>query len=386
MYKLLVNMFVKDKDNIKDSKVRKQYGTLASIFGLVSNVFLVLLKLIIGAITGSIAIIGDAINNATDSASSFISLIGFKFSNMPADKKHPYGHQRLEQLCAFVVSIIVCVLGGELITSSIDKMIHPDKIPSSIVLTSIILGISILIKVYQSWFYSKVGKTISSSALKATAVDSRNDVIATSSVLVGLVISYFIGFNLDGYLGIVVGIMVMLSGIKLVKETSSPLLGIAPSETLINNLMCEINNNEIILGVHDLNIHSYGPDYTFASVDVEVDSKLSMLEVHEVIDMIERTCKEKYKTRLVVHVDPVVVGDTFTDEMKEKMVSILDMLPFTYSIHDFRVVKYTNRVNVIFDIVIPYDCKMKKKEIVEYIQTELRKIDENYYLILTIDN
>ena len=386
MYNLLVNMFVKDKDNIKDSKVRNKYGLLASIFGLVSNIFLVIIKVIIGLVTGSIAILGDAVNNATDSASSLISLIGFKFSNIPADKKHPYGHQRLEQLSAFVVSIIVCILGGELITSSIDKMIHPDDIPSSIVITSIILGISILIKVYQSWFYNKVGKTISSSTLKATSIDSRNDVMATSAVLVGLLISYYAKFNLDGYLGCVVGIMVMISGIKLVRETSSPLLGIAPSETLINNLMTEISNNELILGVHDLNIHSYGPDYTFASVDVEVDSKLSMLDVHEVIDLIERKCKEKYKTRLVIHVDPIVIGDPFIDEMKEKMITILDMLPFAYSIHDFRIVKYTNYVNVIFDIVIPYDCKMKKKEIVDYIQSELTKIDENYYLILTIDN
>lgn len=386
MYKFLVNKFVKNNEDVKDPVVRKAYGTLASMFGLISNIFLVIIKFIIGLITGSIAIIGDAINNATDSASSLISLLGFKFSNMPADKKHPYGHQRLEQLCAFVVSIIVCVLGGELITGSIEKILEPDEISSSIIITSIILGVSVLIKLYQSWLYNKVGKTISSSALKATSVDSRNDVIATTSVLVGLIISYYIGFNLDGYLGIVVGVMVMISGIKLVKETSSPLLGIAPSETLINNLMLEINNNELILGVHDLNIHSYGPDYTFASVDVEVDSKLSMLEVHEVIDIIERNCKDKYKTRLVIHVDPVVIGDPFTDEMKEKMIGILDGLPFAYSIHDFRIVKYTNRVNVIFDIVIPYDCKMKSKEITDYIQSELSKIDENYYLVLTIDN
>jgi len=386
MYKFLVKKFVQDSSNVNDPNVRKSYGTLASIFGIVSNVILIVIKLIIGLITSSVAIIGDAINNLSDSANSIISLLGFKMSSKPADKDHPYGHGRIEYLATLIISVVICMIGIELVTSSIEKIIEPGAVPKYIVVTAIILLISILIKIYQSWFYYRVGKTINSSTLRATSIDSRNDVIATSAVLIGLVVSYALGFNLDGYLGVIVGLLVVSSGIKLVIESSSPLLGDAPDEEYKNNVINEINNNDMILGVHDLHIHSYGPDKLFGTCHVEVDSNLSILYVHDVIDSIERLCKEKYRLELVIHVDPIVIGDPLTDKIKEEVVNIVEKLPFASSIHDFRVIPFTSNIKIVFDIVIPYDCKMLKKDVKEYIQQELLKINESYTLELTIDN
>jgi len=385
MYNLLVDKFVKNNKNIKDSKVRKSYGTLASIFGIVTNIVLVVMKLVVGIITSSVSIIGDAINNLSDSASSIISLFGFKMSSKPADKDHPYGHGRMEYLAGLIVSVIVCVLGIELISSSINEIINKEKINSSIILTSIILVVSILIKLYQSFFYFKVSKTINSPTLKATSIDSRNDVIATLSVLIGLLISHFTGFNLDGYLGIFVGLLVMISGIKLVIETSSPLIGKAADKEFVNDLIKEIRSNHIVLGVHDLQIHSYGSFQIFGTCHVEVDANLNILMVHNQIDKIERNCNEKFNMQLVIHMDPIIIGDPLVDDIKSKCVAILDDLPIPYSIHDFRIINGPENINIVFDIVVPFDTKMKDEEIEEYIKKELSNINEKYQLILQID-
>lgn len=386
MYKFLVKKFVNDSNNVNNPVVRKSYGTLASVFGIVTNVILIIIKLIIGLVTSSVAIIGDAVNNLSDSANSIISLLGFKMSSKPADKNHPYGHGRIEYLAALIISVVICMIGIELVTSSVDKVINPGKVSKFIVVPSIILGISILIKIYQSLFYYKVSKTINSSTLKATSIDSRNDVIATSALLIGLIVSYITGFNLDGYLGAIVGVLVVSSGIKLVIEASSPLLGDAPDDDYKNSLINAIDSNDMILGVHDLHIHSYGPDNMFGTCHVEVDSNLSILYVHDVVDSIERMCKEKFGLNLVIHVDPVVVGDPLTDKIKKEVVEILERLPYATSMHDFRVIPFTSNIKIVFDVVVPYDCKQSKKDIKEYVQKELSKINEAYSLELTVDN
>ena len=381
MYKLLVNLFVKDNENVKNSKVRKSYGTLASVFGLVTNVLLVVIKLTIGLITSSISIIGDAINNITDSANSIISLFGFKMSSKPADKDHPYGHQRMEYISAFVVSIIVCVLGVELISSSFEKIFNPDDIPNSMNIVIIILAISVFIKIYQSYFYNRVGKKINSTTLKAISIDSRNDVIATSAVLIGLVVSYFTGFNLDGYLGVVVGILVLISGIKLTIENSSPLLGKAADKELTDNIISTINKYDSILGVHDLHIHSYGNDNIFVSCHVEMNSSLSLLEAHDLIDLVERECSKEHNLKLSINIDPVVIGDTLIDEIKKDINDILTILPFAYFMHDFRVIK-GDKNKVVFDLAVPFDCKVKNNEIIKLIEKEVK---DKYLLDITID-
>lgn len=385
MTKLLIKLFVKNNKEVNNPKVRRSYGTLASIVGIVSNTILCILKLIIGFLSGMISITADALNNLTDASSSIVSLIGFKISGKPADKSHPFGHARMEYITGFMVSIVVAVLGIELIFTSIEKIFSPDPVLKNIFWPIVILVIAVFAKIYQALFNFKVGKIIQSTSLKATAVDSRNDVIATTVVIIGLVISYFTNFNLDGYLGAAVGAFILISGVKLIFETAQPLLGQKPEENVVKSFVELITSFDGILGLHDLQIHSYGPNCIFASCHVEVDAAKDILVSHDLVDNIEKACLEKLKINTVLHMDPVVLNDPLLDKIKTEVKTIIDNYDIKLSMHDFRIVTGPTHTNIVFDIVVPFSKNKSDINIVNEISTLINKLNPSYYAVINVD-
>lgn len=385
MTKLLIKLFVKNNKEVNNPKVRRSYGTLASIVGIVSNTILCILKLIIGFLSGMISITADALNNLTDASSSIVSLIGFKISGKPADKSHPFGHARMEYITGFMVSIVVAVLGIELIFTSIEKIFSPDPVLKNIFWPIVILVIAVFAKIYQALFNFKVGKIIQSTSLKATAVDSRNDVIATTVVIIGLVISYFTNFNLDGYLGAAVGAFILISGVKLIFETAQPLLGQKPEENVVKSFVELITSFDGILGLHDLQIHSYGPNCIFASCHVEVDAAKDILVSHDLVDNIEKACLEKLKINTVLHMDPVVLNDPLLDKIKTEVKTIIDNYDIKLSMHDFRIVTGPTHTNIVFDIVVPFSKNKSDITIVNEISTLINKLNPSYYAVINVD-
>lgn len=387
MSSILVKLFIKDYNNISSAKVRAKYGTLASVFGIVSNIVICTLKIFIGVFSGALSILADGINNLSDALNSIVSLLGFKMSQKKPDKEHPYGHQRMEYIAGFIVSVIICVLGVQLIIESVDKIKHNDSELSYFYLNIGILVFAIVVKLYQAFLNYSIGKIIKSQTLIATATDSRNDVISTSLVLVGLVISKLTGYNLDGYFGLAVGALVCFSGIKLVMESSNPLLGEAPSKELVIDIEKRIMAHEVILGIHDLEIHSYGPSIIFATCHAEVDSRGELVELHDKIDQIEHEIREQMNIHLTIHLDPILVGDEKTEELKMFTKELLKKnLDFAWSIHDFRIVSGPTHTNIIFDIVVPYGIKQTDDEISEYIKNLVHTANDSFYAVVDVDH
>lgn len=391
MIKLLTKLFIKDYKNIQDPNVRDKYGKLASIFGIISNLFVCSLKLVAGLLFGFISMVADAINNLTDAGSSIITLIGFKLANKPADKDHPFGHARIEYIAGFIVSMIIVILGIQLVSNSIMEIVNNFNLPhesmdkTKLIVTIVVLSISIICKIYQCHFYKKIGKTINSVALEATATDSRNDVIATSAVLVGLIISNLFNFYIDGYLGVLVGLFILYSGIKLIKETSDPLISEKPNTELVKNLADFIKSHDDILGIHDVQIHAYGPNTYFATLHVEVDSKQDILVIHDLIDNIEKDCFKKFNVLTTLHMDPVVINDPYTNEVKELLLPKLKENKNITNIHDFRIVKGPSHVNIVFDAVINHDTKLSEKEIKEELEQIITSTNNIFVPVITLD-
>lgn len=364
MINLLRRIFIKDYKNISDAKVRTAHGQLASFFGVITNVFLFIVKLVFGLLASSISIIADSINNLSDTGNSFVALIGFKISAKPADKEHPFGHQRLEYLAGLIISIVIVVLGGNMLVQSIQRIIN-NETSTYTYWTFIILGVAILLKVYQSFFNYKVGKLIDSVTLKATALDSLLDVFATSAVLSSALVSSYLQWNIDGYMGIIVSLVVAYSGIKMIKETIDPLIGKAADKDLVNKVMADILSYDGVLGVHDLRAHSYGPTKIYMSIHVEVNSDVDVVTSHELVDKIETDIKEKYQIELVIHMDPIDPDNEETILMLEKVQNALHVISKDLSLHDFRLVKEKKIKKAIFEIVIPFDFKMSKEAILK---------------------
>lgn len=384
MRKYLFRTFIKDYENVKDPKVRENYGKLAGMVGIVTNLFLCVSKLAAGFLFHSIAIIADGVNNLSDTSSSIITLIGFKLSAKPEDEEHPYGHARFEYLTGLLVSILIIVLGIKLLTTSFEKVLHPDPIEFSAV-TVVILVVAIGVKVWQALFNIKIGKLIQSATLKATGMDSRNDVIATSAILLSVLIGKFTGLQLDGYMGCLVALFIMWSGFQLIKETSSPLLGKAPEPELVKEIEARITSQHGVLGIHDLVVHDYGPGRIFASVHVEVDANGDLIESHDMIDNIERSISSDLKIHLVVHMDPLKTQDPLTIRLKDKISEILTSLDGVVGFHDLRVVAGYTHSSVVFDIVISPECKLTETEIKNYVEDELQLMDKTYYAVITFD-
>ena len=386
MTKLLLKLFVKNHANAEDSAVRAKIGKLSGFVGILANVILCAGKLFIGTISGSVSITADAMNNLTDAASAIVTLIGFKLAEQPADEDHPYGHARYEYLSGLAVAALVLVIGFELGKTSLQKILHPESVAFSIPLVIVLVG-SVLVKLWLSLFNTTLGKYIGSSTLLATAADSRNDVVATLAVLAAALVEKFTGYRVDGYMGMAVAIFILYSAVGLAKETISPLLGESASPELAG-LIAELMNSEPrVLGFHDLMVHDYGPGQRFGSLHVEMDQREDPLACHELIDDLERLCLEKYNIHLVIHYDPVVVGDPEQDSLRATIYDALQGIDTRLNLHDFRLVRGAHHTNLIFDVALPWDLTGQEKMIGKTIDAALtdRGDDMKYYTVITFD-
>lgn len=384
MVNLLARIFIKDYQDIEKEKVRTAYGVMCGIFGIVSNVILVIIKVFIGILSMSISIIADAINNLSDFFSSLLTLIGFKVASKPADKEHPFGHQRMEYVISLIISLIIIFVGIELLSTSIQGIITPNEIKVDLI-TYIILGISIFIKLIQGLFYYSAGKKISSVSLKASFKDSLFDCISTSIVLIGSLISKLINYNLDGILGSLVSVFIIISSLGLVKESISPLIGERPNKELIKNIKAEVLSNPQVLGIHDMIFHEYGVSKIFLSMHVELDANMGFLSAHELIDELELQIHNKYHVEIVMHMDPIEKDNEELNKQEEILTNVLSSIDKEIKFHDFRMVNGANKINYIFDIVIPFNYKYTEKEIKNIIKTKLQEINPKIDVIINVD-
>lgn len=384
MTDLILRIFVRDHKNTEDPAVRDKCGRVAGAVGIVTNFLLFLMKIIVGTVFHSVSVTADAVNNLTDSGSSVVTLIGFKMASKPADEKHPFGHARIEYLSGVIVSFIVIFLGLQLGMSSIEKILTPEENALTPV-ALVVLVISILAKLWQCLFYRKVGRMIKSESVEATSKDSRNDVIATSVVLIGAVITMLTGVNLDGYMGAAVALFIVFSGVQLTISTADPLLGQAPEGELVQTITEKMLSYPGIIGMHDLAVHNYGVGRCFASAHCEVDAKNDILVSHDLIDNIERDFSRDLGIHMVIHLDPVIVGDARTDALHCKVQSLVTALYPTVTIHDFRVIWGVTHSNIVFDAAVPFAVKDSDSVITQKLEAEIQKLDPDYRTVVTID-
>jgi cation diffusion facilitator family transporter len=385
MTKLLIKLFIKNAD-ASTPKGRELFGRLAGAVGIICNLVLSIMKLIIGTVTNSVSITADATNNISDAGSSIVTLVGFRLSGKPADKDHPYGHARIEYISSLIISFIILLIGCSIFKESVIKIFKPEESLFNIA-TVIILIASILVKLWLSVFNTYLGKQIDSKALEATAIDSRNDVITTAAVLVASVISHFTGFNLDGYMGVIVSIFILISGINLVKETLNPLLGQPPTKEMFESIEKKILSYDNVLGVHDLMVHSYGPNTYFASAHIEMDAKIDVLVCHDIMDQIERDFKSDLNIHLVVHLDPTILDSPEINELKEMVTGIINEIDEDLTFHDFRVVVGEENKNVLFDVVVPPEYKYSDEELEKMITDKITKMSNGkIFTVLVVDH
>ena len=380
----LVRRFIKNYQDTKDANVRTSIGKLSGIVGIFSNLFLFVIKFVIGTVVHSVSIQADGVNNLTDAGSNIISILSFHLANKPADKDHPFGHERTETIASLFVGILILVLGFETAKESISKVIHPGSIDFRIA-SVIILLISIIVKFWMYAYNKKLSKTYDSSLLEATALDSISDVCGTTAVLVSTLLSPVLHFNLDGYMGIVVSGIILYGAYGLLRDMINSLIGEAPDPELVHNIVNRIMAHPAILGVHDMMLHNYGPNKIFASAHVEVDSSKDIFETHDHIDNIEREVKENMNIDLVLHMDPVKVNDPETELYRAKVVEAIHQIDPKWGFHDFRIVSGPTHVNLVFDLVIPFEEKYSQEEIEDMLLKHIQS-DKKIYLVLTIDH
>ncbi|MDR3294945.1 MAG: cation diffusion facilitator family transporter [Clostridiales Family XIII bacterium] len=380
----LLKKIIPGYENAADPRVRIRYGKLAGITGICANLILFAAKILIGFLSGSIAIVADGVNNLSDAASSAILLVGFRLAAAPGDKQHPYGHARIEYLTGLFISVIIILIGAKLLTSSFERILHPVSVEFSYA-ALIVLAAAIPVKVWLARFTVKIGKTIQSGTLKAAGADSRNDVIATSAVLAGLLAGHFTGLRIDGWLGCFVAVFIIVAGIQLIRETSDPLLGKAPDPALVAAIKDMILKAEAVVGMHDLVIHDYGPGRTFASVHAEVDVHDDFLKCHDIIDNVEREAAGKLGISLVIHMDPTDTTDPLTLEIRALLETLILGMDGVVGIHDLRLVKGFTHTNVVFDVVLSPACSLPREEIRQRLEAGLTAENPNYFLVVVFD-
>ncbi len=384
MTQLLIRLFIRDHKNVQDTTVRTSYGKLSGWVGIVCNLLLCAGKFIVGFISGSVSITADAANNLSDASSSIISLFGFKLAEKEADEDHPYGHARYEYISGFIIAVLVLFIGVELLKSSIGKIIEPTAVEFSWVTIGVLAG-SILVKLWMMLFNTKIGRLINSQALTATAADSRNDCISTLAVLVAALISHFASVELDGWMGILVAAFILYSGINLVREAMSPLLGKAPEPEMVEDIRRRIMEYDGVLGTHDLMVHDYGPGRVFASVHVEMAAENDVLESHDIIDNIERDFLAT-GLNLVVHFDPIVTSDSAIGDTRHEIAEIVQRIDECLTIHDLRMVPGPTHTNVIFDCVVPHKFSMSEEELTAEISRFVKQAHPDYFCVITVEN
>lgn len=389
MTTLLVKLFIKNSEDVNDSTVRLKYGTLGGAVGIVCNLILCAFKITVGLITASISIVADGLNNLSDMGSSVITMIGFKMAGKPADSDHPFGHGRMEYMSAFIVAMLILLVGAELFKSSVSALVKGEAMPTYSVWAIIILAVSVLVKLWMCLFNRKLGKKIDSEALLATAQDSLNDMVTTSVILLSVGVSMLVKlpFNLDAVMGILVSLFILYSGLASAKDTLDEILGTPPDKKLINEIENTILSFKEFKGIHDLIVHNYGPGRQFASVHVEVPQDTDIVKCHEQIDLCEKLIDEKLNISLVIHMDPIDVNNKAVAKAKESIVKAVREIDKNMSIHDFRMTPSGEKcTNLIFDLVVPSAVKLTHEELGERINESARKINPTYCCVITFDN
>ena len=386
--KMLRKLFIKDYKNINDPKVREKHGILAAICGILTNLILFIFKLVIGIISFSMSIISDAFNNLTDLFSCFINLFGFKLANRPADKRHPYGHERIEYIAGLIIAFIIISVSIVIGYESINKLVSRENIANYSIYALIILSISIILKILLGLIYKSLGKAINSESLKASMVDSFNDSLCTTGVLIAAIINYFYVdlWWLDPAISLGLAVFIFYSGIKQVIETANPLIGISPDKELVSNIKTDILNHKEVLGIHDFTCHSYGHTKIFVTAHCEVDGYSNMLEIHDTIDNIETEIETKYGVELTIHMDPVDTKNKDIPILRNKIINILYPIDPCLTIHDLRIVDGPTHTNVLFDVLKDPDCSLDDEKLKEEIVSKVEALNPKYKVILKIDH
>ena len=385
MIKFLIKRLIKNSDNVKDPAVRRMYGTLCSSVGIGLNICLFAGKYLAGVLSGSIAIMADAFNNLSDAGSSLITLIGFKFAGMKPDAEHPFGHGRIEYISGLAVSAAIILMGVELAKSSVSKIISPSPVDMSM-MSIAILAVSVCVKLYMCSYNRFVGKQIDSAAMKATAIDSLSDAVATSVVLLAMLVLKFTGLNVDGWCGAMVALFILYAGYSAAKDTLSPLLGQPPEEELISQIRDITLSHQEIVGIHDLVVHDYGPGRLMISLHGEVPGDGNIFELHDVIDQAEKELKDKLGCDAVIHMDPIATDDEEVNITRRSVAELCKDIHEDLGIHDFRMVKGPTHTNLIFDVVIPFALKLSDKEVTDEIRKRISQKWDNYYAVIEVDH
>ncbi len=384
MTRLLCKLFIKDAENVASPDVRRRYGTLASIVGILLNVLLCLGKLIAGTLCGSVAMTADAINNLSDAGSQIVSFISFKISAKPADRDHPFGHARIEYVASLIVSFLILTIGVELMKSSIGKIVTPEKTEFNLVAV-IVLGVSILVKLWLCLFNRKISRKIDSKIMEATSADSLSDAIATTAVLISTLVLYFFDVDIDAYVGIGVAAFILFAGGKLLFETNNLLLGEAPDKEIVDNIKNVVSRYPEALGIHDMVVHNYGPHRTIASLHVEVDGSDDVFHTHDVIDNIEKQLFQELGIPCTIHMDPIVTNDEEINALRTAVLEQIRGIDEKWKIHDFRFVKGDTHRNLIFDVVVPFECQLSDAQIKHIIEKKIKAIGEDCFAVVTVD-
>ena len=381
---MLKKLFIKNYKNTDDPEVRNQYGKVAGVFGIFTNIILGIIKLIIGIISNSVSIMADAANNIADTASSILTIIGFKLSSKKPDKEHPYGYARYEYVAGFVIAIMMLIMGLTFAKESIVKIFNPEELVINWI-TYLILVIAIIGKGIQMLVYLDFSKAINSNTLKANSVDTRNDIISTTAILISMIVMGIFKINLDGILGLVVSGFVIYSSIGMIKEVLEPIIGIVPTEEQVKEITEKLLKYDYVEGIHDLVIHNYGVHNDFVTVHVEIDSKMDIMKAHDMMDNIEKDFKDELGIALTIHMDPIVVGDPIIDKLQTKVVQAIHKLDQELKIHDFRVVQGITHTNILFDCIVPFEKEHTEESLKEYLMKEIISEKEIYYYVIQID-
>ena len=383
MIGLLAKIFIKNKDS-SDSSVRSKYGVLCGVVGIILNIILCVAKLAASLITGSVAISADAFNNLGDAGSSIITLLGFKLADQKPDEGHPFGHGRMEYLSALVVSMLIMLMGFELGKSSVSKIMGGNT-PTFSYVAIIVLGLSVLVKLYIFLYNRNIGRKINSSAMKATAVDSLTDCISTGAVLICTVLSRFVDFNFDGWCGLIISAFIIFSGIKAAKETIDPLLGTPPESEFVDKVKDIVSSYPEIVGIHDLIVHNYGPGRVMMSLHAEVSQSIDILLAHDIIDNAEVRLSKELNCSAVIHLDPIATDDEKVNEVIRQVSELAKAIDPLITIHDFRMVVGDTHTNLIFDMAVPFSIKKSDDEIKKEMARLVKVIDEKYLTVICVD-
>ena len=377
-------LIVRKNENLKDPKTREACGKRVGLICIILNTIMAGAKIALGLLSGAVSILADGFNNLTDCGSNVVSVIGFKMSGKPADKEHPFGHQRAEAVSALLISALIIVVAFELATESLNKILSPELSTFSIWLV-VILGGAVALKVVMYLLNRAIGKATDSATLLATAADSLSDAIATTAVLIAMIITHFTGVLLDGPMGIAVSVFIAISGIKLLKETISSLLGEAPDKEVVSEIQKRVFAFSGVHGIHDLAVHSYGQTKMYATVHVEVDAAMPIMEAHDLADLIEKDFIDNTNIILTVHIDPLVLNDPIINALRERTVEIINGLDSTFKIHDFRVAGGVTHTNIVFDVAVPFDAKLSDLEIENLIKELAKDGRDDIGVVVTVE-